>query len=737
MAASYVTYQAVGDSYLFPIPFPFLNPAYLKVTTPSGLKQADLDYIVEGVNVRFLKYKPVGTVTIRRETPIAGLVVPFADGALLNARVMSSASAQALQGLEETRDYIDAVRDDLVANLTPADSPIIASQLVGMQAGLDNVSASITTEAAIRASNDNAMAYVINQITAATGGAQALNQTGGSYSASWTAAQADYWTNLRAEVFTSGGTSIRAALASEASTRASADSAMATNITSLTTRVGAAESAITTEASTRASADSTMAADITSLKSRMGSAESAITTEQTTRASGDSANASSITSLTTRMNNAESSISTEASTRATQYGNLAAQYTLKLDVNGNIAGFDVASTGTVAGGTASKFKILADRFEVAVPGMGNYVPFSVGGFSANLLANTEFIGSMAPAVLGWNPPGCTLSLESGGNWVPASCRALLIYQGAQHGNIYNVGADTYPFGGYGDRATGIPVVPGKRYEFSAKLATHRADAMLVMDFFDVNDAKVGGAGTGWVGRRPGGQSLSGWGHVAAFGVAPAGAVYASLYWRKSDTDLDETSSYAWLTQPFFGEATLSQTVPSTYSPGFAKGAMSGIDKLTAANVATFMDNAVIGSAFIGDAQVGTLKIAGEAVTVPRVFASTAQVFLGVTGGAWNTVTVPPQAVEVASLYIDAGGATVVASFTGTVRFTDLVAVVLLAPSGAVIARSVAQNVSGTLAWGVLSLTGASTESGTYRVEGYGRTNGEMMDRGLTLIGAKR
>ena len=39
-------------------------------------------------------------------------------------------------------------------------------------------------------------------------------------------------------------------------------------------------------------------------------------------------------------------------------------------------------------------------------------------------------------------------------------------------------------------------------------------------------------------------------------------------WRKTDTDVAPASdSYAWLSQPYFGEATAAQTVPSTYTPG--------------------------------------------------------------------------------------------------------------------------------------------------------------------------
>ena len=895
MPASYVTYQAVGDSYLFPIPFPYLNPAYIKVSTPSGVKQADLDYIVEGVNVRFLKYKPVGTVTIRRETPITGPIVPFADGSLLNARVLSSASSQALQGLEETRDYIDAVKADLIANLTPADSPVIASQLTGMQASLDNVSASISNEQAVRATSDDAMAYVINQITAATGGAQALSQTGGSYSATWTAAQANYWNDLRAEVFTSGGTTIRAALAAEATTRASADSAMATNITSLTSRIGAAESAITTEQTTRASADSSLASEISSLKSRMGSAESAITTEQTTRASADSANASSITSLTTRMNNAESSITTEASTRATETGALKAQYTVKLDMNGYVAGFGLASEGTVAGGTTSAFTILADKFKVTVPGMGSYTPFSVGasavtftgntnwsnvrgsgkpldgagrvidggtgtgpgqrqcddppnwypvgktlqfkwgdslgitgagwitletnkhygdntggmltqwafgldgktwkrsgwpagggwttawaqdldrnlytgalnatygadasnldvGLGVNLLANTEFIGGTGTAVLGWNPGGTSALYVLGGvndNWGPRGCRTLQSYLPGRSGNQWNIGCDVYMTGGYGSATTGIPVTPGKRYEFSAKTASHRCDVELCFDFFDASNNNVGAGRSGWVSRRSGGNMLgansngNGWGHNAAFATAPANAAYASVFWRRSDTDSGQWDSYAWLTQPFFGEATPAQTVPSTYSPGYARGAMANIDKLTAANIATFMDNAIINNALIGDAQitsakildasVGTLKIAGEAVTVPRS---------AYTAAAYDTTSVGSAFYDVQTCYIDAAGASVMilggasmVNYSGVPQF----ALRIVSPSGAILSESFSQPAgdSNGTASASMFVGAVSNEVGTYKLQartGSSLYGASVSNRFLSLLATKR
>lgn len=223
------------------------------------------------------------------------------------------------------------------------------------------------------------------------------------------------------------------------------------------------------------------------------------------------------------------------------------------------------------------------------------------GMGGNLLPNTEFGGGIvAPALLGWNPAGCIFTpLRGDDSWRPASAQCLEIQQGARNGNQWNVGADVYVNGPYGSRSFGIPVMPGKRYEFSGKLAAHRADSSLWMDFFDANGVVAGTAGTGWVTRSSGGRDLSVWTHAAIFAVAPAGAVYAFAYWRKSDTDEGQSTSFAWLCQPYFGEATAAQTVPSTYTPGVGRGAFANLNKIMGGNASTYIDNAAIGSAQIG------------------------------------------------------------------------------------------------------------------------------------------
>ncbi|MDD3965340.1 MAG: hypothetical protein PHD99_04830 [Candidatus Moranbacteria bacterium] len=80
-------------------------------------------------------------------------------------------------------------------------------------------------------------------------------------------------------------------------------------------------------------------------------------------------------------------VQTEATTRVTETGSLFAQYTVKLDVNGKVSGYGLASTGPT--GTGSTFEVRADKFVIAAPtgSAAGYVPFSV-------LATEQIIGGV-------------------------------------------------------------------------------------------------------------------------------------------------------------------------------------------------------------------------------------------------------------------------------------------------------------------------------------------------------
>lgn len=128
----------------------------------------------------------------------------------------------------------------------------------------------------------------------------------------------------------------------------------ATQISSLTTRVGTAESSITSLQSTT----STQATQLSTLTTRVGTAESSITSLQTTTAN----QATSISNL----NSTVSGNSTSISTLQTTTNGLSAQYSIKIDNNGHVSGFGLAST-PVNGTPSSAFIVRADRFAIAGP----------------------------------------------------------------------------------------------------------------------------------------------------------------------------------------------------------------------------------------------------------------------------------------------------------------------------------------------------------------------------------
>lgn len=88
------------------------------------------------------------------------------------------------------------------------------------------VAAGVAVEAQTRADNDQAVMEAINTAWAAIGVNNALIQSGEAIQTNWNATQASKWSQLEAEVFTSGGVTIRQALANEATVRSNADGSL-------------------------------------------------------------------------------------------------------------------------------------------------------------------------------------------------------------------------------------------------------------------------------------------------------------------------------------------------------------------------------------------------------------------------------------------------------------------------------------------------------------------------------
>ncbi|CAB4195900.1 Domain of unknown function DUF1983 [uncultured Caudovirales phage] len=172
----------------------------------------------------------------------------------------------------------------------------------------------------------------------------------------------------------------------------------ATSITGLKTRSATSESSIVSLQQTTA----TQATSLLTLTTRAGASESNITSLQTTTAT----QASSLSTLTSTVGGNTSSLQTLAEVT----NGLGGQYSVKIDNNGHVSGFGLAS-GAVNGSPTSAFIVRADRFSIAgandpsnplgtinptsLPFMVNSVPTTVGGktYPAGTYINTAFIAN--------------------------------------------------------------------------------------------------------------------------------------------------------------------------------------------------------------------------------------------------------------------------------------------------------------------------------------------------------
>lgn len=156
------------------------------------------------------------------------------------------------------------------------------------------------------------------------------------------------------------------ALVNETSQRIQGDTGLSTQITALGTRIGNAEAAITTETTQRVNADNALQTTITTQYAAVNESLSLQQSSITTNANSVAALTSQFNQIQASVGDLYSAIAQEATVRANADGDLYAQYTLRVDVNGYVAGFGLANNGVT-----SDFIVRADRFSIVGPN-GNY-----------------------------------------------------------------------------------------------------------------------------------------------------------------------------------------------------------------------------------------------------------------------------------------------------------------------------------------------------------------------------
>lgn len=121
---------------------------------------------------------------------------------------------------------------------------------------------------------------------------------------------------------------------------------------------------LTQEKIVRASADTTLASDITTAVATFNTDVASIQATLTTQATINTATASDITTLTANVGTNSAAITTNATAIAGINGTLSASYGVTLDTNGYMTGFNLLSTGVGTG----TFDIRADVMRLVMPG---------------------------------------------------------------------------------------------------------------------------------------------------------------------------------------------------------------------------------------------------------------------------------------------------------------------------------------------------------------------------------
>lgn len=250
--------------------------------------------------------------------------------------------------------------------------------ITGMKVSIGENKAGILEEARVRADEDGALAERITTLATTTGNNFAAVQTVLSAHTTDIEANANAITALNATV--SDNT---AAILEEKTVRATKDTALASQITSVVATANNKNRVFVQSFAPTASAINDLWIDTSNnnqIKRWNGSSWEAVdnkqiaqslalvNTETQARISADSALASQITTVTSILNGNVATVQEQA--RAID--GIEAQWTIKTDVNGKVAGI-----GLINDGRSSAFAVNADQFIVSSPGVPDRIPFYI------------------------------------------------------------------------------------------------------------------------------------------------------------------------------------------------------------------------------------------------------------------------------------------------------------------------------------------------------------------------
>lgn len=401
-----------------------------------------------------------------------------------------------------------------------------------------------------------------------------------------------------------------ASISNEITARTTADSALATSISTLAVTVGNNGAAITNEATVRANADSALSTQIATLSSVVNGNIAAISSEAITRANADNALSTQITNLSSTVNNnnntqtaaiqseattranADSALSssittlqttvngqtTSIQTNASSINGIEAKYTVKIDNNGYVSGYGLISTAN-NGTPTSSFVVSADRFAIA-----STVSTSPTG---NL--SSPFFVLTAPQVI----EGKTF--------------AAGVY--IKKGNISTIEADSITTGFLNANRIQVGSIDARIASISNAQIANLDAGKITSGFISADristgsiDAKIASISSAQIGSLDASKITSGF--ISADRIA-TGSIDAKI----------ATISNAQISALDAGKINTGTLSADRIAAGSIDAKIAVIDgaKIT---------NATISTAKIGEAQIDTLRIANNAVTTQVIFERT-------------------------------------------------------------------------------------------------------------------
>jgi len=308
--------------------------------------------------------------------------------------------------------------------------------------------------------------------------------------------------------------------------------------------------------------------------------------------------------LATRLDGIEANgvaIQQEQTTRISETGELFAKYTVKVDMNGYVSGFGLASTANNATPT-SEFAVRADRFYIANPtgpSIEPAVPFIVQTTPTTINGVSVPVGVYMTDAFIRN--GTITNVKIGNAAIDDAKVANLSASKLTAGSI--------GVGQYIQSTNYIPNSQGWRINGDGN--AELSNAIVRGTVFATNGqfwgTILGGAASGYssgLGFYAGGGTTSDGGNYRWRVGSPSGA---RIQWNGSAVEVYNGSNQLTMT---------SGGINASFVSGL--GSFATLSQITSANISTYIASAAIGSAYIADAAIINAKIANAAITTAKI-----------------------------------------------------------------------------------------------------------------------